>query len=184
MGAASAAPQCVEGQGDMRRWKDSPSCGGRLSHPIPARTCPCSHSKPWEPGGAGEGRTGNLLQTPRTNTKSMWPKCPGGADTPGVLRPLSPSLPAWRAEDGDAGIQGCRDMGRGVVPAHRCLRLLPCLAAPRREPLPAPGCWGSVDQPLRPGARRLGKANPYHVCSIDLAPRRGFNQPLACTLQH
>lgn len=82
------------------------------------------------------------------------------------------------------GTIGTEGYGLQVVPACQYPQLFPFLAAPRRDPLSVPGCGGSLHQPLCPGAPRLGKANPYHVCSIDLAPRRGFNQPLACTLRH
>jgi len=70
----------------MRRGEDSLSCRARLSHSIPARPCPCSHSKPWELGGA-EGdwgapadaedqHRGNVAQAPKRDRHLGSPELP------------------------------------------------------------------------------------------------------------
>lgn len=94
MGAASAAPQCVGGEVGIKRGKESPSYRGRLSHPIPARTCPSSYSKPWELRGA-ERRLGCPCRHQGTSKRAKWPKHSRRTDMLGALGSPSPLFPAW-----------------------------------------------------------------------------------------
>lgn len=157
MGAASAAPQCVGGKEDVRRGKESPSCRGRLSHPTPAKICLCSHSKPWELGGAG-GDWGAPADTEDQHKRNVAPASKRDR------HPRSPELPqpitACMASRG----WGYRDMGCRVVPGA-------CASSPARQPQGGSPhqCWGAGALSISPSAwEHTGWGKPTPIMFVPL----------------
>lgn len=171
MGAASAAPQCVGRQRGHEEGEGVPQLQGQvvpshcmpplqgqvvLSHPMPSLPghVPGSHSKPWKLGGAG-GDWGTPADAEDQHKDNVAQASRRGRNLRSLLHGKQ-----------RVGMQGYRDMGCRVVPARWCLRLLPCLAAPRREPLPV---LGRRALSISPSAREhAGWGKPTPIMFVPL----------------